>query len=91
MPSLEIRLLGEYATHAGMNRIRIESESPMSVSDLVAEVRAYYASLANVLPSSLDAAGQETVMVLVNSEIARPDSQVKEGDQVVFVTPFGGG
>lgn len=75
-----VRLFGPLAEQAGTPRIEVVVHGP-TVQDVLAAVAVAAPSL------HLD----RTVRVAINTDYARPDSKIREGDTISLIPPVGGG
>jgi len=69
---------------AGKDEIRLELERSCPVKTLVRSLRDMHPGLVMLLE-------QRTTLVSVNEEMARPETIVKDGDEIAFMPPFSGG
>jgi MoaD family protein len=79
---LEVRLFATLRDHAGSSTVPVDLEEPASVQDLLNELSATYAGLAEALP---------TALIAVNKQFAFPETPVAAGDEIAIFPPVSGG
>jgi molybdopterin synthase catalytic subunit len=67
----------------GTGEIKI-STSPTTVSELLQQLSNHYPELSPIL-------SRGGILISINQEFAKPDSQLKDGDEVALMPPFSGG
>ena len=80
--NLEVKLFATLRDHVGRSLVQIDLEEPASVQDLINELSATYADLAEALP---------TALVAVNKQFAFPETSIAAGDEIAIFPPVSGG
>lgn len=80
---IKVKLFAMLKERAGCGELNIPFENG-SAADLVKQVSAAYPGLAEFLDSG-------RVMISVNQEFVKPETPLKDGDEVALMPPFSGG
>jgi molybdopterin converting factor subunit 1 len=80
---IKVKLFAMLKERAGCGELNIPFESG-SAADLIKQVSAAYPGLAEFLDSG-------RVMISVNQEFVKPETPLKDGDEVALMPPFSGG
>lgn len=78
---MRVLLFGIIREIAGKSEIELEYEEPLMVQDLVNKVKNKYEKLTEL----------KSLLVAVNSEYAKDDVEIKDGDEVAMIPPVAGG
>lgn len=81
---ITVRLFAIYKEKAKVDKIEIVLEESIAVRDLLGIVK-------ERIPSIKDLVIEGKGMVAVNHEVAKPDTIVKDGDEVALIPPVSGG
>ncbi len=79
-----IRFLAIYREKAKVDKIEIDLEKSITVRDLLKIIK-------ERIPAIKDLVMEGKGMVAVNHEVAKPDTIVKDGDEVALIPPVSGG
>jgi molybdopterin synthase catalytic subunit len=78
---VSVRFFALYRERAGVSQTEVELPEGATPNELLIQLRSEYSSL----PMS------DSVLIAVNSEYARPEAPLHEGDEVAFIPPVSGG
>ena len=78
-----VKLFAALKDKAGKDELRIDAEAG-TVAELLGRISKDYPALEAILSSG-------RIMVSINREFSRPDTHVKDGDEVALLPPFSGG
>lgn len=81
---ITIRLFAIYKEKAMAEKIEIDLEKSITVRDLLKIIK-------ERIPAIKDLVMEGKGMVAVNHEVAKPDTIVKDGDEVALIPPVSGG
>jgi molybdopterin converting factor small subunit len=91
---IEVRLYGELAHRSGTDRLILDPPGPISVSQLIEQLRHTNPQLAGVVANEIGEL-RPHVNLLVNGIPIRPeagaDKPLGDGDRVFFLQAYGGG
>ncbi len=80
---ITVKLFALLKEKAGREELTVNAAGP-TVASLLAQIAAEYPALADMIERG-------GLLVSVNQELARPDTAVREGDEVALMPPFSGG
>lgn len=79
-----VKFFGMLRQVAGRDEIQLELKRPCPVRALVQSLQESHPKLSSLCD-------EKKILISVNEEMARPETVVKDGDEIAFMPPFSGG